>query len=52
MHEYFESISPAGHADHRLYEGFRTFMARHAAELTCVVEDKTYGTMRVNLLKK
>ena len=52
MHDYFESISPAGHADHRLYEGFQTFMARHGAELTCVVEDKTYGTMRVNLLKK
>ena len=51
MYEYFESIMSADHPDHDLYEGFQKFMARHGAELACVVQDVTYGTMRIYLLK-
>jgi 4-amino-4-deoxy-L-arabinose transferase-like glycosyltransferase len=51
MNEYFERIKSAEHPDHDLYQGFRTFMDRHNAELRCVVEDETYDKMQVYLLK-
>ena len=52
MNQYFERIQNAGDTDHHLYEGFQNFMQRHSAELQCTVEDRTYGTMRVYVLKQ
>jgi hypothetical protein len=33
--------------NHRLYVGFEAFKARRRATLTCVIRDRTYGTMQV-----
>ena len=33
--------------NHRLYVGFEAFKARRRATLTCVIKDRTYGTMQV-----
>ena len=33
--------------NHRLYVGFEAFQSRRHATLTCVMNDRTYGTMRV-----
>jgi 4-amino-4-deoxy-L-arabinose transferase-like glycosyltransferase len=36
--------------NHWLYVGFEAFKARRHAKLTCVIRDRTYGTMQVYLL--
>ena len=36
--------------NHRLYVGFEAFKARRRATLTCVIRDRTYGTMQIYTL--
>jgi hypothetical protein len=33
--------------NHRLYIGFEAFKARRRATLSCVIRDRTYGTMQI-----
>jgi hypothetical protein len=43
------AASPAD-ANHALYVGFERFKARRRTALTCVVKNRTYGTMQVYLV--
>ena len=36
--------------NHRLYVGFEAFKAQRGATLTCVIKDRTYGSMQVIVL--
>jgi hypothetical protein len=40
----------AENPNHQLHVGFEAFKARRHAKLTCVIRDRTYGTMQVYLL--
>ena len=41
-----EAVKP-DHPNHHLYVGFTRFMTRRRAEIACVVQNRTYGTMTV-----
>ena len=43
------AASPAD-PNHALYVGFESFKARRRTTLTCVVKDRTYGTMQVHIV--
>ncbi len=47
MIRYFNEIADPRNPRHTQYLGFQTFMDRHQATLVGVVEDSTYGTMRI-----
>ena len=40
----------AENPNYRLHVGFEAFKARRHAKVTCVIRDRTYGTMQVYLL--
>ena len=44
-----KAASPGG-PNHALYVGFERFKARRRTTLTCVVRDRTYGTMQVHMV--
>jgi hypothetical protein len=48
--ELMTEAANAESPNRRLNVGFEAFKARRHATLTCVIRDRTYGTMQVYLL--
>lgn len=52
MGRYFEEVARPDHPRHRDCTDFQRFMSRHGATLAGVVDDRTYGTMRIYRVRR